>query len=69
MKTYSSNLTDSQWNIVDDLLQDKRPRKYAIRDIFDGIFYLLKRGCQWRMLPLCFPPWQTVYYYFSSLEA
>ncbi|MDO9262146.1 MAG: transposase, partial [Flavobacteriaceae bacterium] len=38
---------------------------YEIRDIFDGIFYLLKTGCQWRMLPLCFPPWQTVYYYFT----
>ena len=65
MKKYSTNLTDSQWNIVDDLLNDKRPRKYAIRDIFDGIFYLLKTGCQWRMLPLCFPPWETVYYYFT----
>ena len=65
MKTYSTNLTDSQWNIVDDLLKDKRPRKYEIRDIFDGIFYLLKTGCQWRMLPLCFPPLETVYYYFT----
>jgi putative transposase len=65
MKTYSTNLTDSQWNIVDDLSKDNCPRKYEIRDIFDGIFYLLKTGCQWRMLPLCFPPWKTVYYYFT----
>ena len=65
MKTYSTNLTDSQWNIVDDLLKDKRPRKYEIRDIFDGIFYLIKTGCQRRMLPLCFPPWEKVYSYFT----
>jgi|GEM_PF-3444472 len=45
MKTDSTNLTDSRWNIANDLLKDKRPRKYEIRDIFDGIFYLLKTGC------------------------
>ena len=65
MKSYSTNLSDSQWNLIDDILNDKRPRKYEIRHIFNGIFYLLKTGCQWRMLPFCFPPWQTVYYYFS----
>jgi len=65
MKKYSTNLTDSQWNIINNLLQDKRSRKYKIRDIFDAIFYLLKTGCQWRMLPHCFPPWETVYYYFT----
>lgn len=65
MKTYPTNLTDSQWDIISSLLNDKRPRKYKIRDIFDAIFYLLKTGCQWRMLPHNFPPWQTVYYYFT----
>jgi len=63
MNTYPTNLTDSQRNIVDDLLRDKRPRKYKIRDIFDDIFYLLKTGCS--MLPLSFPPWQTDYYYYT----
>ena len=65
MKSYSTNLSDSQWSLIDGILSDKRPRKYEIRQIFNGIFYLLKTGCQWRMLPFCFPPWQTVYYYFS----
>lgn len=35
-----------------------------MRDILNAIFYLLKTGCQWRMLPKCFPKWELVYYYF-----
>ena len=37
-----------------------------MRDIFNAIFYLLKTGCQWRMLPGCFPQWELVYYYFTK---
>lgn len=44
----------------------KRRRKYSIRGIFDTILYLLKTGCQWRMLPSNFAAWQSVYYYFSK---
>ena len=44
MKTYPTNLTDSQWNIVDDLLNDKRPRKYEIRDILMASSICLKRA-------------------------
>lgn len=65
MESDTTNLTDSQWNIVDGILIDKRQRKYEIRELFNGIFYLLNPGCQWRMLPKCFPPWQTGYYYFT----
>jgi len=66
MKTYSSNLTDSQWKTILDILKDKRKRKHTLREIFDAIFYLLKTGCQWRMLPLHFPSWKLVYYYFTK---
>jgi putative transposase len=66
MKTYSSNLTDSQWKAILDILQDKRKRKHTLREIFDALFYLLKTGCQWRMLPLHFPSWKLVYYYFTK---
>ena len=66
MKTYSSNLTDSQWKTILDILKDKRKRKHTLREIFDALFYLLKTGCQWRMLPLHFPSWKLVYYYFSK---
>jgi transposase len=40
------------------------PRKWPTRKILNAIFYLLRSGCQWRMLPREFPPWSTVYDYF-----
>ena len=66
MKTYSSNLTDSQWKAILDILKDKRKRKHSLREIFDALFYLLKTGCQCRMLPIHFPSWKFVYYYFTK---
>ncbi len=62
---YSSDLTDSQWEAIKYLFNYKRKRLYDMRrDIVDGLLYLLKTGCQWRMLPQEFAPWTTVYYYF-----
>ena len=67
MEQYSTNLTDKQWQFIEKIVNtQKRRRKYSIRGIFDGILYLLKTGCQWRMLPSNFAPWQSVYYYFSK---
>jgi len=66
MKTYPTNLSDSQWNAILVILNDKRKRKYSLRKIFNAIFYLLKTGCQWRMLPKDFPSWKLVYYYFTK---
>lgn len=66
MKRYPTNLTDSQWCLLDGILQDDRKRKHPLRDVLDALFYLLKTGCQWRMLPHCFPKWELVYYYFSK---
>lgn len=63
---YSTNLTNSQWQIMENILNDKRKRKYELRDIVDAILYLLKTGCQWRMLPNGFPPYETVFYYFRK---
>ena len=57
-------MTDNQWNTILAILDDKR--KYSFREIFDAIFYMLKTGCQWRMLPNDFPKWQLVYYYFNK---
>ncbi|WP_243349094.1 IS5 family transposase [Parabacteroides sp. FAFU027] len=65
MKQYPTNLTDSQWSLIEGVFNNKRPRKHKLRDILNAIFYLLKTGCQWRMLPFNFPPWQTVYYYLT----
>jgi putative transposase len=66
MKHYSTNLSDSQWMLLKGILSDNRKRKHSLRDIFNAIFYLLKTGCQWRMLPGCFPKWELVYYYFTK---
>ena len=38
---------------------------FPLREIFNALMYLLKTGCQWRMLPLDFPKWELVYYYCS----
>lgn len=64
MKNYPTNLTENQWQVIENILNDKRKRKHNLREIFDVIFYLLKTGCQWRMLPIDFAPWNTVYFYY-----
>jgi len=62
---YSSNLTDAEWAVIEKLLDSQRKRKWDLRtQILDGLFYVLKSGCQWRMLPKDFAPWKTVYDYF-----
>ena len=43
-----------------------RPRIHSLREILDAIFYLLRSGCQWRLLPHAFPRWPTVYHYFRT---
>jgi putative transposase len=43
-----------------------RPRTHSPREILNAIFYLLKSGCQWRLLPHDFPRWPTVYHYFRK---
>lgn len=43
-----------------------RPPKWPARHIADAVFYLLRSGCAWRMLPREYPPWQTVYYHFRK---
>jgi putative transposase len=65
---YPSDLSDAEWVILASLLPPTpiggRPRKWSLRTILDGIFYVVRGGCAWRMLPCDFPPWQTVYHYF-----
>jgi len=67
---YPSDLSDAEWIILSPLLPiaptGGRPRKWPVRTILDGIFYVLRGGCAWRMLPCDFPPWQTVYHYFRQ---
>ena len=64
---YSTNLTDAQWNNIKDYLDSKnRRRKNSLRSVWNGLMYVVKTGCQWRMLPKEFPSWQLVYYYYRK---
>jgi putative transposase len=67
---YPSDLNDKEWEILKALIPPAksggRKRTTAMREVLNAIFYLLKTGCQWRMLPHDFPKWQTVYYYFNT---
>jgi putative transposase len=66
---YLTDLTDQQWSVIEPLLPKAklggRPRITDLRRVTDAILYLVKTGCQWRMLPTDFPPWRTVYEYFA----
>ena len=42
----------------------RRPEKYPKREILNGIFYVARSGCAWRLLPHDLPPWESVYHYF-----
>ena len=69
-KSYPSDLTDEQWEILGPLLPPAkpggRPRTVDLREVVNGILYLLRSGCPWRMVPHDLPPWQTLYKYFRS---
>jgi putative transposase len=71
-RRYDTDLTDASWALVAPLLPAAkaggRPRTTNLRAILNAIFYLLRSGCQWRLLPREFPPWSTVYYYFRSWD-
>lgn len=64
---YTTDLSDSQWQFIKSSLSIvDRKRKHDLREIWNAINYLVKTGCQWRMLPTNFPKWQLVYYYYSK---
>ena len=64
---YQTDLTETEWQYITKVLNlQERKRKYDLRLIWNAIFYLVKTGCQWRMLPLDFPKWQLVYYYYRK---
>jgi putative transposase len=67
---YPSDLSDEEWAILEPLLSSAekrgRPPKWSQRHVADAVFYLLRSGCAWRMLPREYPPWQTVYYHFRK---
>ena len=65
---YDTDLTDAEWQWLHPLLPPPahrgRPRERNLREILNGIFYLLRSGCAWRLLPKEFGPWSTVHDYY-----
>lgn len=62
-----TDLKETQWQYIKKVLHlQDRKRKYSLHSIWNALFYLVKTGCQWRMLPSYYPPWQLVYYYFRK---
>jgi putative transposase len=67
-KTYPTDLSDAEWECIEPHLPTPRaagrPRRHSLREILDAIFYLVRSGCAWRLLPHEFPPWKTIHHYF-----
>lgn len=70
-KRYPSDLTDEEWAQIEPLLpapaKRGRKRETDMREVVNAIRYLVRAGCGWRMLPIHFPPWETVYWWFRRL--
>lgn len=70
LRRYPSDLTDAEWQVIQPFLAPTdgpgSPRTVETRAVVDALFYRLRTGCQWRMLPADFPAWSTVYYYFRK---
>jgi transposase len=68
-KSYSSDLSDSEWQILEPLLPAEksggRHRAYPMREIINAIQYVLRSGCAWRLIPHDLPQWQSAYHYFE----
>ena len=69
-KPYPTDLTDAQWDVLKPLLPPDsargHPRTVDLREVINGILYVLRGGVPWRMLPHDLPPWGTVWWYFRK---
>jgi transposase len=67
---FASDVTDAEWAVLDPLLPPMSPvgrrPAWPLRELVNAIFYVLRGGIPWRMLPPCFPPRQTVYGWFAT---
>src|SRR5215207_6202570 len=68
-RSYSTDLSDDEWGCLEPHVpapnKRGRPRTHSTREILIAVFYVLKSGCPWRLLPKNFPPWETVYWWFG----
>ena len=63
---YPSDLNNKEWEILQARLPAKKAAQAGSTQLLNGIFYLLRTGCSWRMLPHDLPPWETVYSQFRA---
>jgi transposase len=70
---YPTDLTDTQWMVLKDILPKPKTSEgesgrppMDLRHVINGILYLNKTGCQWRMLPKEFGHWNSIYHYFNN---
>ena len=70
-KRYPSDLTDEEWERIAPLMprpgRRGRPREIEFREVINAVRYLVRSGCGWRMLPVHFGHWRTVYGWFREL--
>ena len=69
LPSYPTDLNDLEWAVVDEILGGPpklgRPPRFARRAVLGAIFYMVRTGGSWRLLPHDLPPWRIVYYYFA----
>ena len=69
---YQTDLTDAEWVVIEPHLPPAhgtgRPRSWPMREIVNGIFYVMRAGCPWRLLPSDLPPWGTIYRWFAKFR-
>lgn len=67
---YASDVTDAEWTVIEPFLPPAkrlgRPRTTELRQVVDALLYMIRSGCQWRLLPADFPPRSTVQRYFYA---
>src|SRR5512135_1642405 len=72
MEVYPSDLSNKEWAILEPLIPPEKPggrsREVDMRAVLNAIFYILRAGCAWRMLPREYPPRSTVYGYFARFR-
>lgn len=67
---YHTDVADAEWAIMEPFLPERQPRgrpwNHSRREIVNAIFYIIRSGCAWRLLPRDLPPWKTVFHYWRQ---
>ena len=73
LPSYPTDLNDLEWAVVDKILGGPpklgRPPRFERRAVLGAVFYMVRTGGSWRLLPHDLPPWRIVYYYFALWRA